>query len=80
MSEATSETMYGSEQASVFESGHSTEPAWIRMRLGITTQVADAHGWTLSLIEGMGGGAHFEMTDVTVKEWDKSCLSSRSSD
>ena len=48
----------------VFESGYSTSEAGIGLGLRIVAQVADAHGWSVRVTEGVDGGARFEVTGV----------------
>lgn len=56
-----------SDRSSAFELGHSTRSDGTGIGLAIVTQVADIHGWTISITESTDGGARFEITDVTVK-------------
>ena len=48
----------------VFEAGVSTDPAGTGFGLKIVAEVADAHGWTVSLVDGDGSGARFEFRGV----------------
>lgn len=50
----------------VFEAGVSTDPDGTGFGLKIVAEVADAHGWSLSLADGDGGGARFEFRDVAL--------------
>ncbi|MCD2201207.1 response regulator [Halobacterium sp. KA-4] len=52
------------ERETVFEYGYSTCDAGTGFGLHIVEQVADAHGWTVSVTESDAGGARFEVTDV----------------
>ncbi|MEF8783700.1 MAG: PAS domain S-box protein [Haloarculaceae archaeon] len=52
------------EREQVFESGYSTVDGGTGIGLDIVSQVADAHGWTVEVIESEGGGARFEITGV----------------
>jgi len=47
---------------SVFDAGYSTEDDGTGFGLSIVKQVADAHGWNITLTEGEVGGAQFEIT------------------
>ncbi|MDF9747180.1 PAS domain S-box protein [Natrinema salsiterrestre] len=49
----------------VFESGYSTTTDGTGLGLSIVTEIADAHGWQVELVEGDSGGARFEFTDVS---------------
>ncbi|WP_053948034.1 PAS domain S-box protein [Halolamina sediminis] len=51
------------ERESVFETGYSTGEG-IGFGLPIVEQVAEAHGWSVRLVESEGGGARFEFTGV----------------
>lgn len=53
-----------SEREQVFESGYSTADGGTGFGLAIVAQVAEAHGWDVSLGEGEDGGARFEFTGV----------------
>ena len=48
----------------VFDAGISTDPQGTGFGLKIVSEVADAHGWTLSLGDGSAGGACFEFHGV----------------
>ena len=49
---------------SVFEPGHSTTPSGTGFGLSIVREIANAHGWTITVTEGSAGGARFEITGV----------------
>ncbi|MFT4947635.1 MAG: PAS domain S-box-containing protein [Natronomonas sp.] len=49
----------------VFESGFSTEPDNMGFGLTISKQVANGHGWDISITDAQSGGARFEIQDVT---------------
>lgn len=49
-----------------FESGHSTAPDGAGFGLDIVAEIAAEHGWSIRVIEADGGGARFEITDVTL--------------
>jgi len=48
----------------VFEAGYSTSADGTGFGLRIVKQVADAHGWEITVSEGEQGGARFEVTSV----------------
>ncbi|WP_424006769.1 ATP-binding protein [Haloferax denitrificans] len=48
----------------IFDTGFSTGTAGIGFGLTIVSNVADAHGWTVSVGESAAGGARFEFTGV----------------
>lgn len=48
----------------VFESGYTTHEEGTGFGLAIVQGIAVAHGWTVGVAEGPGGGARFEITGV----------------
>jgi PAS domain S-box-containing protein len=52
------------EREQVFEGGYTTEDAGTGLGLSIVRRVADAHGWSVAVVEGDDGGARFEVRDV----------------
>lgn len=56
---------------SVFQAGQTTSRTGTGFGLAIVKQVAEAHGWTVSVTESDGGGARFEITGVTFAEGDR---------
>jgi PAS domain S-box-containing protein len=52
------------ERPTVFESGYSTGEEGTGFGLTIVREVAEAHGWSVDLVEGAEGGARFEVTGV----------------
>jgi len=48
----------------IFEHGYSTREAGTGYGLAIVKQIADAHGWTLSVTASDDGGARFEITGL----------------
>lgn len=52
----------------VFENGYSTTRYGTGFGLSIVETVADAHGWTVDLVESESGGARFDFGDVTAIE------------
>ncbi len=48
----------------VFEAGHTTTDGGTGFGLSIVKEVAEAHGWEVSIAEGSEGGARFEITNV----------------
>lgn len=49
-------------QERVFEGGFSTEDTGTGLGLAIVRQIADAHGWSVTVTESVTGGARFEFT------------------
>ncbi|EMA15104.1 response regulator [Haloarcula marismortui] len=54
------------DRETVFESGYSTATDGTGFGLSIISQIAAAHGWTVTLTESDAGGARFEFTGVDV--------------
>ncbi|WP_262177425.1 hybrid sensor histidine kinase/response regulator [Haloarcula laminariae] len=52
------------ERESVFAAGYSTEDNGTGFGLSIVKEVADAHGWNITLTESEAGGARFEITEI----------------
>jgi PAS domain S-box-containing protein len=48
----------------VFESGYSTAPDGTGFGLPIVAEIADAHGWSVTVTESESGGARFEIAGV----------------
>lgn len=48
----------------LFEMGYSSSATGTGFGLGIVSEIADAHGWTVHASEGPGGGARFEISGV----------------
>ncbi|MFC7209252.1 PAS domain-containing sensor histidine kinase [Natronoarchaeum sp. GCM10025321] len=57
-----------SEREEVFEAGYSTNEDGTGFGLRIVEQIADAHGWEITVTESKGGGARFEITGVQKAE------------
>ena len=55
-----------SRREQVFEAGYTTGDAGTGFGLRIVTDIATAHGWTVSAVEGRDGGARFEFEQVGV--------------
>lgn len=53
-----------STRATVFESGYTTDEGGTGLGLTIVRQIAEAHGWRVSLRESERGGARFEFEGV----------------
>jgi PAS domain S-box-containing protein len=53
------------ERDEVVEAGYTTSRGGTGFGLSIVTQIAEAHGWTVDVVEGTEGGARFEFTGVT---------------
>ena len=49
------------ERETVFEYGHTTAEEGTGLGLAIVEEIAEAHGWTVSLAESETGGARFEL-------------------
>ena len=56
------------EREQVFESGYSTTREGTGFGLSIVREVAEAHGWTVSVADSEAGGARFEITGVEPAE------------
>ncbi|MBX0325119.1 PAS domain S-box protein [Halomicroarcula sp. F13] len=56
------------DQNVVFEAGYSSTEGGTGFGLSIARQIAEAHGWELSLTAGEDGGARFEITDVEIEK------------
>jgi PAS domain S-box-containing protein len=52
------------DRESVFESGYSTAANGTGFGLSIVSEIADAHGWDVTVTESEAGGARFEITGV----------------
>jgi PAS domain S-box-containing protein len=48
----------------VFETAYSTSDTGTGFGLAIVEQIANAHGWSVSAVEGTAGGARFEFTGI----------------
>ncbi|MBB6646465.1 hybrid sensor histidine kinase/response regulator [Halobellus ruber] len=51
----------------IFEAGFSTADGSSGFGLTIVREIAEAHGWTVTVTDGADGGARFEFTGVTVE-------------
>ncbi|WP_158599362.1 PAS domain S-box protein [Halobellus sp. Atlit-38R] len=56
------------EREDVFATGYSTADDGTGLGLNIVDQIAEAHGWTVTVTESETGGARFEITGVEVQE------------
>jgi signal transduction histidine kinase len=52
------------DRESVFESGYSTDREGTGLGLTIVQEIAEAHGWEVSVTDSESGGARFEITGV----------------
>jgi len=52
------------EREQIFESGYSGSPNGTGYGLAIVTEIAGAHGWTVTATESESGGARFEFSSV----------------
>ena len=57
-----------SEREDVFEHGFTTNDDGTGFGLAIVREIADAHGWTVSLTDSESGGARFEFAGVDVDD------------
>jgi PAS domain S-box-containing protein len=55
------------DRSTVFDVGHSSTQGGTGFGLSIVEQVAEAHGWDVSVTESDTGGARFEFTGVTTQ-------------
>ena len=53
------------DRKTVFEYGHTSTPSGTGLGLAIVQSIADAHSWSVSLLDGTGGGARFKFSGVT---------------
>lgn len=53
-----------SERDAVFQKGYSTGQHGTGLGLTVVKKIIDAHGWDITVTEGTGGGARFEITGV----------------
>ena len=51
-------------RAQVFDRGYSSTSGGTGFGLAIVAEIAEAHGWTISLAEAETGGARFELTGI----------------
>ena len=56
------------ERESVFEHGYTTNQEGTGFGLNIAREIAEAHGWSVSLTESADGGARFEFTGVVTED------------
>ena len=54
------------DRGTVFDAGYSTTTSGTGFGLRIVAEVAEAHGWDVTVTESAGGGARFEITGVTL--------------
>lgn len=54
------------ERTKIFEMGYSGDADGTGFGLAICQQIAEAHGWSIEVMEGNGGGARFEVSGVEV--------------
>jgi PAS domain S-box-containing protein len=52
------------EREQVFEAGYSTQEEGSGFGLNIVARIAEAHGWSVSVVDAAGGGSRFEFTGV----------------
>jgi len=51
------------EREDAFESGYTTDADGTGFGLAIVRRIADAHGWSVTLVDGAAGGARFEFAE-----------------
>jgi len=51
----------------VFEPGHTSASGGTGFGLTIIKRIAEAHGWTVDIVDGTEGGARFEFTEIPVE-------------
>ncbi len=56
------------ERDRAFEPGYSSEDSGVGLGLAIVEQIAEAHGWSVTLCAGTGGGARFEFRGLDTDE------------
>jgi len=56
------------ERDDVLESGYTTNQDGTGLGLSVVTQIADAHGWSVTVTESEAGGARFEFGGLTQTE------------
>ena len=54
----------------VFDSGFSTNRDGTGFGLAIVKEIVEAHGWTVSLVNGNEGGARFEVSNLEIENTD----------
>jgi len=54
----------------VFDSGFTTNRDGTGFGLAIVKEIAEAHGWTISLVDADEGGARFEISNVEIEHTD----------
>lgn len=52
------------DRETIFERGYSTDAGGTGFGLAIVREIADAHGWSISVTESAEGGARFEVTGL----------------
>ncbi len=52
----------------VFDAGYTTNRKGTGFGLNIVSEIAEAHGWSVSVTAGAAGGARFEFTGITFSE------------
>ena len=55
-----------SDREKIFETGHSTTDEGTGLGLAIVKQIAEAHGWEVSITESSNGGSRFNFTNVEI--------------
>jgi len=55
----------------VFDSGFSTNRDGTGFGLAIVKEIVEAHGWTISLVDGNEGGARFEVSNIEIENTDE---------
>ena len=65
--EDTGQGIPPADRDAVFEPGHTTSQSGTGLGLTIVRRIAEAHGWTVRMVEGTDGGARIECTNVNLR-------------
>jgi len=58
----------GADYEHIFEAGYTTSEGGTGFGLSIVERIADAHGWSIRVVESADGGARFEITGVAFED------------
>jgi PAS domain S-box-containing protein len=59
-------------RSTIFEPGHTSTAEGTGLGLTIVDRIAEAHGWSVRLVEGRDGGARVEFTGIELEDSDGS--------